>query len=64
MIETNMRKCKVCQRMVVRTLCGKFNVKDKRYIDNNGKQWMGNTCPKCNLIRSRLNMKRKRSTNE
>lgn len=55
-METDDRKCKICLRMKKRILVGKFDARNKRYNDENGKSWRGNICPSCHKedIRSRM----------
>lgn len=55
-------KCKVCAENVVRVQKGTFsNPRNKRYVDENDKQWSGRTCPKCHRNRTAVNMKNLRS---
>jgi len=39
---------------------GQFNLKDKRWMDEQGRLWNGNTCPSCNLERAKGVMKKAR----
>lgn len=60
--ESNKRTCKICLLLKQRIQDGKFaNGRDKRWVDESGKQWVGSICPICNSIRARENMKRLRS---
>lgn len=59
--EINIRVCKFCKEPRKRIYDGKFpNGKNKRWRDESGKQWVGDTCGICNLNRSKENMKKKR----
>lgn len=60
----HIRTCKVCNQNKKRIYNGKFNFKDKRWVDENGKQWMGRTCPDCNVTRSKATMKGYRDKNK
>lgn len=61
--EVNVRTCKMCQQPKQRIFAGKFNFKDSRWVDETGKQWMGRTCPDCNVIRARSTMAKGRVKN-
>lgn len=61
--ETNKRQCKICKELKDRTLIGKFNDKDKKWIDPEGKLWNGNVCPPCNRNRVKDLMKKLRGPN-
>jgi hypothetical protein len=61
-MERNLRACKVCGIQKLRIENDKFNHKDKRWIDEKGKIWMGNICPPCNVIRANANMKKLRAS--
>jgi hypothetical protein len=56
MIESNKRKCKICEKMVDRIMAGKFPSNNKKWVDKDGKQWMGNVCPSCNRDRASKTM--------
>ena len=58
MIETNVRKCKSCGEDKTRTLAGKYNLKDKKWVDEDGKLWNGSTCPKCHKDKVNANRKK------
>lgn len=60
-MESNLRICKVCKQLKNRTEAGKFNAKDKKWVDDTGKLWNGSCCPACNAIRVKEKMKLKRS---
>jgi len=59
-MEINKRVCKVCGKEKDRILVGKFNHKDKKYIDETGKSWNGSSCPGCHkeLVRLKTQLKR------
>jgi len=60
--EQNLVRCKKCNDLKFRILCGKFNNgKDKRWIDENGKLWNGKLCPECNKKRSLVTMRKIRN---
>ncbi|MEM4711318.1 MAG: hypothetical protein QXL18_05210 [Candidatus Woesearchaeota archaeon] len=59
-----LRTCKKCNKDKVRIFAGKYNLRDKKYVDENGKQWMGRTCPECNVERSKYVMRRFREKNK
>jgi hypothetical protein len=60
-MEHNQRTCKICNILTYRILNGKFNYKDKNWIDETGRSWNGNVCPKCNKIRVKKSMNALRS---
>lgn len=57
-IETNKRVCKTCMVEHLRILVGKFNNKDKKFVDEHGMTWNGHTCGYCNRLRVRSAMAR------
>ncbi len=49
MIESNQTTCKKCNQIKYRIQKGYFkNGRDKRWVDDNDRQWVGHTCPDCN----------------
>tara|TARA_R110000868_G_scaffold66014_6_gene197015 strand:+ start:11211 stop:11426 length:216 start_codon:yes stop_codon:yes gene_type:complete len=53
--ESNLRICKTCNKIKTRITAGKFpNGKDKKHVDENGKQWTGSVCPDCLKEKSKL----------
>lgn len=60
-MEVNKRLCKICKELKTRITDGKFDAKNKRYVDENGWLWSGNYCPKCQLEKVRAAMKNKRA---
>lgn len=61
MEESNLRECKICKQLKQRIAAGKFDDKNKRYNDENGKAWMGNTCSSCHKEEIRKRMKAMRA---
>lgn len=55
-MESDQRVCKKCNQPKTRILVGKFDHKNKRYNDENGKAWRGSVCPSCHKedIKSRM----------
>jgi hypothetical protein len=60
--DINLTKCKVCGKIKQRIYDGKFPSGDKRWIGEDGHQWMGHTCSECNIQRSKdvMNKTRKK----
>lgn len=52
-MEENIRKCKSCGEMKKRILAGKFNEKDKKWVDESQKLWNGSICPVCVVDKAR-----------
>lgn len=51
-MEANKTTCKSCQQIKFRIQNGKFaNGRDKRWVDEFGRQWSGHKCPDCNANR-------------
>jgi hypothetical protein len=62
MSESNLRKCKDCGELKNRIQDGKFSSgRDKRWLDETGKQWNGSVCPNCQRNRVKLRVKMLRS---
>jgi hypothetical protein len=60
-IESNKLHCRVCGELKVRQEDGKYpNSKNKRYIDENGKLWVGKKCAQCVVLQSKENMRKLR----
>lgn len=56
-LEKNTRICKACLKPHLRILAGKWGEsKDKKWVDENGMTWNGNTCGWCNKLRVRNHM--------
>lgn len=63
MSESNLRKCKSCKELKNRIQDGKFpNGRDKRWVNENGKQWNGSKCADCVIAKSRETMKKIRAS--
>lgn len=60
MSEQNLRKCKMCGELKLRILAGKFESNNKKWVNEENKQWVGSVCPTCNKQRSQNNMRRLR----
>jgi hypothetical protein len=50
-METNKTICKICGQIKDRIEAGKYNAKDRKWVDESGKPWMGKVCPPCNSLR-------------
>jgi hypothetical protein len=59
--ESDLSSCRLCEKIKVRKLIGKFDDKNKKYIDETGKLWNGRKCPQCQVDRARNNMKKLRA---
>lgn len=63
MLERNLSTCKICQQVKVRILQGRFpNNSAYKYLDDDGKQWMGRTCPECHREKMANNYRKKNGT--
>lgn len=60
-MEQNLRICKQCREIKQRIEVGKYNKKDKKYTDENGKPWNGSYCPGCYKERLKNHMRNKRN---
>jgi Zn-finger protein len=58
--ESDLSTCKICSKIKLRRLVGKFDDKNKKYIDENGKLWNGRKCPLCHQKSIKENMKKLR----
>jgi len=57
----NIVKCKHCGKECKRILAGRYpNSKDKRWVDENGREFNGHVCPPCNSEKKALKQKLKR----
>lgn len=54
------RTCKICQQPVDRIEAGRYNDRDKRFTDLNGKAWNGKVCPDCHRDRVKVAIAAKR----
>lgn len=58
-METDKRKCKVCNEEKTRELVGRYpDGRNKKFRDDSGKLWNGNVCGSCNVVRSGNTMKK------
>lgn len=55
-VEKNLKQCKVCNEIKMRVLSGKFDYKNKRYVDETGCAWNGHVCPSCHKNKTKHNM--------
>lgn len=55
--EVDLAKCKVCQNIKVKKLVGKYDARNKKFTDENGKAWNGQCCPSCHKDRVKHKMK-------
>lgn len=69
-MEDNQKKpdtlatCKVCNETKVRNPAGKFpNGRDTKFVDAEGKQWVGKICSACKSNQMRQHQRVKRSKN-
>lgn len=56
-MERNLTICKECKEIKGRSIDGKYNHKDKRYVDDNGKLWNGTVCPQCHAKKTAERMR-------
>lgn len=57
-METNQVICTVCLQLKTKTEAGLYPLgKTKKYVDENGIQWNGKTCPGCNKDRAKKTMR-------
>lgn len=60
-MEINKTICKVCGQIKDRIEDGKYNSKDRKWVDEFGKPWNGKKCPPCNSQRVKELMRTKRN---
>ena len=48
--------CKKCGHKKLRIAAGKYDKRNKRYVDNHGSHWNGRLCPTCHNKRIKENM--------
>jgi hypothetical protein len=57
--EIKWTKCKICGELKKRIYAGLYpNLKDKRYIGEDGLLWSGLRCGPCQALNAKKNMKR------
>lgn len=62
MNEVQNKTCKVCGILAVRVNVGTFTKKtSKRWVGEDGRQWNGLVCPKCQADRAKVNMRKLRA---
>ena len=59
--ESDLSTCRLCEKIKIRRFVGKFDDKNKKYVDETGLLWNGRKCPQCHKDHSRMNMKKKRA---
>jgi hypothetical protein len=60
--ESDLSSCRLCEKIKVRKLVGKFDDKNKKYIDETGILWSGRICPACHKDRVKFRMRKLRAT--
>lgn len=55
-IEISEAHCKSCKILKKRILIGKFDLYNKKYIDDNGLTWNGKMCGECHQKRVKEHM--------
>lgn len=61
-MESNIRTCKSCNQTKAHILDKTYDYKNKRYVDEEGRQWLGKKCPKCHSDSMRIRMAAKRNS--
>lgn len=61
MEEKNIIQCKICKEFKERILLGKFDDKNKKWVDATGKLFNGKTCPACHKVKIKENMRKLRA---
>lgn len=62
--EQDTKMCKICNQMKKRILAGKFDYKNKKWVDETGKLWNGRICPSCQNNSAKINMQKLRNKDE
>jgi hypothetical protein len=61
--ETSVIKCSFCEKVCTRYLAGRYpNGKDKKWVDEKGREFSGRTCPMCHSKRAANTNRRKRKS--
>lgn len=61
MTESTVRECKVCNKEKERIFKEKYpDGKNKKWVDQYGREWSGMSCPDCHALKSKENMKKHR----
>jgi hypothetical protein len=63
-MDQNRRVCKKCNILKQRIETGKFDARNKKFIDESGLLWNGSVCGSCNRERVKLAMRIKRNVKE
>lgn len=58
--DTSTIKCKNCGTTQVRVLAGRYPNNDKRWVDAEGNEFNGHTCPPCHKEKVRNRKQRKK----
>ena len=62
MEEIDVSQCRKCGKLEIRRQDGYFpDGKNKRFVNNEGRQWSGRSCPGCVRSRVRNQIKQKRA---
>lgn len=60
--ESSVIRCTYCGNTHTRYLAGRYpNGKDKKWVDENGREFSGRTCPSCHASRAALNGRLRRT---
>lgn len=59
--EQNYHTCKSCLKLKKRIQDGRYNQKDKRWMDEDGLLWSGKVCGSCNRDRAKETMRKARA---
>lgn len=65
--ETDVSTCRGCLKLKIRIHDGFFpGGKNKKFVDEAGKQWVGRKCPDChkNTVKDTIKQKRHKEKNE
>lgn len=59
--ESSVIRCTYCSKTCIRFMAGRYpNGKDKKWVDDKGREFSGRTCPECHANRAALNGRLKR----
>lgn len=63
--EYNVIQCKRCQKTMKRFYVGRYNnLKDKRYVNEEGREFSGHVCPDCHAYRCAQRSRLKRESKQ
>lgn len=54
MKDVDLKACKDCGKLKQRIHDGKWNHKDKKFVDETGGAWNGHRCPSCHKLKQAL----------